>query len=281
MSIAFICFQLWVLVISFLAVVYESVPHLAAVMIAHFLGLVYGLFAPRFSLYAALTRFNPRAAIYQVTQTRFFHRRFHEEIINEACNSDIIPGFWEEVVRFQISIAVFEAVGFLAIAFLAWKLMSVRSRSQGFFFRATELILASKVLEWRTFKKLGADRRIARAHAVSLIFQLLLQLLAYFLIAFRAFVITPTWEELADSFRRRSLAPRALHLRVPGSMVLDLRRTLDGLSSLPRSPYGPRRSLARCRLRCREEGEAGTHGRVPRPQRLVDVSFPPSACPAD
>lgn len=41
MSTAFIFFQLWVLVISVLAVVYESVPHLAAVMIAHFLGLVY------------------------------------------------------------------------------------------------------------------------------------------------------------------------------------------------------------------------------------------------
>lgn len=65
-----------------------------------------------------------------MTQTRHFHRLFHQQIIKDACNSDIIPGFWEEVFQFQVSIAVLEAVGLVAIAFLAWKLMSVRVRSQ-------------------------------------------------------------------------------------------------------------------------------------------------------
>ena len=57
-------------------------------------------------------------------------------------------------------------------------------------------------------------------------------------------------------------------------MVLDLRRTHDGLPRLPWNPHRSRRSLALHRLRCRQEGEARPDGRIPRCERPLNVRFP-------
>ncbi|PLW32996.1 hypothetical protein PCANC_21962 [Puccinia coronata f. sp. avenae] len=62
------------------------------------------------------------------------------------------------------------------------------------------------VLDWRTFKKLGASQTVRIAHTVSLIFAAILQLNAYFVTAFLALwldeVVTFKWAAGSKSFHR-------------------------------------------------------------------------------
>ncbi|KAM0751796.1 hypothetical protein T439DRAFT_379884 [Meredithblackwellia eburnea MCA 4105] len=146
MSTAFVFFEIWILILGISGVLYESVPHVATVAIAHFLALVY--------------------AIYQVTQTRYYHLLFHRPSVTSACeNNEIIPGFWKASIQFEIAIAILEAVGSIALAYVVWKL--------------------ANVLEWRTYRKIGADRRAFRAHMAGLVFEISLHLSAFFITAFQ------------------------------------------------------------------------------------------------
>lgn len=58
-------------------------------------------------------------------------------------------------------------------------------RQDGNLFAYSHLLYPVQVLEWRTYHKMGADRRIARAHVVALCFEIALQLSAFFIIAFQ------------------------------------------------------------------------------------------------
>ncbi|KAI5481044.1 PRELI/MSF1 domain protein [Pseudohyphozyma bogoriensis] len=140
MSTTFVFFEIWVLVLSLSGVLYESVPHVVAALVAHVLAFIY--------------------AAFQLHQTMSFHTEFHKSVVGSACSgTGLIPQFWDEVGKLEIAILVLETVGMLFMA---------------------------AVLRWSTFRKLGADPKVARTHALALVFEVFLQLSAFFIIAFQA-----------------------------------------------------------------------------------------------
>ena len=68
--------------------------------------------------------------------------------------------YWQTRTRINIASSVIEAVALVAAAVLAYKLRSD--------------------FGWRVWKRLGADRRVARAHAIRLAFSTVVQLSLFF-----------------------------------------------------------------------------------------------------
>ncbi|PLW46423.1 hypothetical protein PCANC_11113 [Puccinia coronata f. sp. avenae] len=159
-------FQIWLWGLTIWGLLLESIPHLAAVVISQFISLAFVALALRKSL-----------TLKDV---------FINAVSNECDGVNVLPDFWEVLIKLDIVAVVFAALTSLAFIFLGFKLYSV--------------------LDWRTFKKLGASQTVRIAHTVSLIFAAILQLNAYFVTAFLALwldeVVTFKWAAGSKSFHR-------------------------------------------------------------------------------
>ncbi|WAQ83672.1 hypothetical protein PtA15_4A120 [Puccinia triticina] len=157
-DIARIVFHIWLWGLTIWGLLLESVPHIAAVVVSQFIS----------TAFVAL----------DLRKTITMKEEF-SIVVNSDCDGvDVLPEFWGVLLKLDVVAVVFAATTALAFTFLAFKLYAV--------------------LDWRTFKKLGASRMVRIAHTLSLIFAAILQLNAYFVIVFLALwleeVVTYKWK---------------------------------------------------------------------------------------
>ncbi|KNZ58701.1 hypothetical protein VP01_1877g13 [Puccinia sorghi] len=150
-DIARMVFQVWLWGLTIWGLLLESVPHLAAVAVSHFIGLSFVALALRRNL--------------------ILNDKFISVVNNECDGVDVLPNFWGLLIKLTIVSVVFVTATALALTFLGFKLYSV-------------LLNSMQVLDWRNFKKLGASRMVRIAHTLSSIFAAILQLNAYFVTVF-------------------------------------------------------------------------------------------------
>ncbi|EGG07950.1 uncharacterized protein MELLADRAFT_85277 [Melampsora larici-populina 98AG31] len=143
-NIATVVFQPWVWGLGMWALILESVPHLAAVWVADIIITVFGAL--------------------DLHETNLLHEYFHQVVINHCGGIDVLPMYWADVLRLDSAAVVFAVLGLLATSYVSYKLYSV--------------------LDWRTFKRLGAGRTVRVAHSFSLAFTVTLHLNAYFIVVF-------------------------------------------------------------------------------------------------
>ncbi|CAH7681257.1 expressed protein [Phakopsora pachyrhizi] len=165
-DVAMMVFQLWLWGLTIRGLFLESVPHLLAVGASHILNIAF----------SAL----------DLHETIHLHDFFHKVVAEDCDGVDVIPLFWGSILRINIVSLIFATFTFVTLSALGYKLYSV--------------------LDWRTFKKLGASRIVRIAHTFSLIFMAILHLSVYFIVIFLAIWLdelrTHSWTESENDMRQ-------------------------------------------------------------------------------
>ncbi|KAG1885592.1 hypothetical protein F4604DRAFT_1572731 [Suillus subluteus] len=142
-DLTFIAFQIWVLGMSIVAVLNESVPHTIATLLTHMLATVW--------------------AGYQIFNTAQFHGDFSRLSTNGACNPiDLLPSYWKSRFGAEIASLVLNVVALLVSSFLSWRL--------------------AKLFGWQTFKRVGASITISRVYKLVLVLSIVIQMSLFFMV---------------------------------------------------------------------------------------------------
>ncbi|EAU92654.2 hypothetical protein CC1G_01699 [Coprinopsis cinerea okayama7 len=142
-DIVFIAFQFWVLGMSFIALLNESIPHILASLLTHVMVTAWVSF--------------------QVTQTEIFRRNFNRIITNGACRgTNLLPDFWKARALAEYPSLALHAVALIVSCVLTWKLV--------------------KLYGWQTFKRVGASLKINRIYKIMLILSVTIQLSLFFML---------------------------------------------------------------------------------------------------
>ncbi|KAF7306563.1 B-block-TFIIIC domain-containing protein [Mycena indigotica] len=142
-DIVFIAFQFWVLGMSIVALLNESMPHMLASLSTHVLATAW--------------------SGYQITHTASFRADFDRYITHGACNGapSLLPTYWAARARAEYPTVAFNAVSLVISSILTWKLV--------------------KLFGWQTFKRVGASLTIKRVYHLVLLFSIVLQLGLFFM----------------------------------------------------------------------------------------------------
>ncbi|KAH6916822.1 hypothetical protein BKA70DRAFT_313840 [Coprinopsis sp. MPI-PUGE-AT-0042] len=143
-DITFIGFQFWVLGMSFVALMNESIPHILASLLTHVMVTAW--------------------AAFQITQTQQFKLTFARVITNGACKDQpaLLTNFWTARSHFEIPALALHAAALLISCILTWHLV--------------------KLYGWQTFKRVGADLKINRLYKIVLVLSITIQLSLFFMI---------------------------------------------------------------------------------------------------
>lgn len=142
-DLTFIAFQIWVLGMSIVAVLNESVPHTIASLLTHLLATGW--------------------AGYQIFNTAQFHGDFSRLSTNGACDPiNLLPSYWKSRFGAEIASLVLNVVALLVSAFLSWRL--------------------AKLFGWQTFKRVGASITISRVYKLVLMLSIVLQMSLFFMV---------------------------------------------------------------------------------------------------
>jgi hypothetical protein len=142
-DLVFIGFQVWVLGMSLVALLNESIPHILASLLTHVLATGW--------------------TVFQIFHTAHFHSDFNRVITHGACNGiSLLPNYWEARSRAEIPSLVMNVIALLISCFLTWKLI--------------------KLFGWQTFKRVGASLTINRIYKLVLILSITIQLSLFFMI---------------------------------------------------------------------------------------------------
>ncbi|KAG8895246.1 hypothetical protein FRB99_000688, partial [Tulasnella sp. 403] len=142
-DIVFVMFQFWVLGMSIVALLNESIPHTVAALLTHFFATMW--------------------SGYQLANTQQFRRNFITLTVNGACKGvNLLPNYWKERGATEISMLVLNVVALVASGLLSWKVV--------------------KAFGWATFRRIGADRRINRVYHFVLMMTIFLQLSLFFIV---------------------------------------------------------------------------------------------------
>ncbi|EGO02711.1 hypothetical protein SERLA73DRAFT_47119, partial [Serpula lacrymans var. lacrymans S7.3] len=179
-DITFIAFQFWVLGMSFVALLNESVPHTFASLLTHMLATGW--------------------AGIQLYNTAEFHSEFERLTTNGACNPiDLIPNYWSARAAAEIPSLAFNAAGLVTSAVLSWRL--------------------AKLYGWQTFKRVGASITISRVYKIVLTLSIVIQLSLFFMVVSVALWIDQLWNgsigKLATSSVYRPILIITLILMIP------------------------------------------------------------------
>ncbi|KAI0724235.1 hypothetical protein C8T65DRAFT_625846 [Cerioporus squamosus] len=139
-DIAFIAFQIWLLGMSLVALLNESIPHIVASLLTHILATAWGGF--------------------QIFNTEVFHRKFTALTTQGACGINLLPNYWKDRSNAEIPSLALNCFALLVSAFLSWRLM--------------------KTFGWQTFKRVGASRTINRIYNTVLMLSIAIQLSLFF-----------------------------------------------------------------------------------------------------
>ncbi|KAJ7102343.1 hypothetical protein B0H15DRAFT_985164, partial [Mycena belliarum] len=142
-DIVFIGFQFWVLGMSIVAILNESIPHIIASLLTHVLATAWSAF--------------------QISHTASFRTDFNRYITHGACNGapSLLPHYWEDRAQAEIPTLALNAAALLVSCFLTWKLV--------------------KLFGWQTFKRVGASLTINRIYKLVLVLSITLQLSLFFM----------------------------------------------------------------------------------------------------
>ncbi|KAH8997468.1 hypothetical protein EDB92DRAFT_2061794 [Lactarius akahatsu] len=141
-DIAFINFQLWVLGMSLVALLNESIPHIIASTFTHLSATAWGAF--------------------QIYNTDMFHQDFKRLTTDGACKINLLPSYWEARARAEIPSLAFSAAALLVSCYLSFKLV--------------------KAFGWQTFKRVGASRTINKIYKLILTLSIVIQLSLFFVV---------------------------------------------------------------------------------------------------
>jgi hypothetical protein len=141
-DIVFVAFQLWVLGMSTVALLHESMPHIIASLLTHVLATAW--------------------AGFQLVHTADFHRDFVRLTVEGACKPiNLLPFYWQQRRSAELSSLILNIVALFVSAFLTWKLV--------------------KLFGWQTFKRVGASLTIHRIYKTTLVLAIILQLSLFFI----------------------------------------------------------------------------------------------------
>lgn len=102
----FIAFQFWLLGMSIVALLNESIPHIFASLLTHMLATGW--------------------ATFQITHTATFRSEFNRVITKGACKHiTLLPHYWEARGQAEIPSLVMHVVALLVSCFLTWRLIKV------------------------------------------------------------------------------------------------------------------------------------------------------------
>jgi len=139
----FIAFQFWVLGMSVVALLNESIPHILASLLTHLMATAW--------------------AGFQITHTANFRSDFHRVITTGACkNVSLLPHYWEARRKAEIPILALNIIALFVSLYLTWKLI--------------------KLFGWQTFKRVGASLLINRVYKLVLFLSITIQLSLFFMI---------------------------------------------------------------------------------------------------
>jgi hypothetical protein len=142
-DLTFIAFQVWVLGMSIVAVLNESVPHTIASLLTHLLATGW--------------------AGYQIFNTAQFHGDFSRLSTNGACDPiNLLPTYWKSRYTAEIASLVLNVVALLVSSFLSWRL--------------------AKLFGWQTFKRVGASIAISRVYKLVLMLSIVIQMSLFFMV---------------------------------------------------------------------------------------------------
>ncbi|KAK0198499.1 hypothetical protein F5146DRAFT_1019831 [Armillaria mellea] len=123
-DIVFIAFQIWVLGMSIVALLNESIPHIFASLATHALATAWSIF--------------------QIIHTANFRSNFNRVITNGTCGVALLPKYWDERARAEYPTLALNVVALLVSAVLTWHLI--------------------KLFGWQTFKRVGASMTMNRVY---------------------------------------------------------------------------------------------------------------------
>ena len=106
-DIAFTAFQFWVLGMSLVALLNESIPHIIASLVTHLSSVAWGAF--------------------QLSQTQLFHDDYNKVITRGVCQVNFLPTYWKARANVEIPSLALNAAGLLMSMFLSYKLVKVSS----------------------------------------------------------------------------------------------------------------------------------------------------------
>ncbi|KAF8870641.1 hypothetical protein CPB84DRAFT_1801795 [Gymnopilus junonius] len=106
-DITWICLQFWLLAISFLAILNDSVPHLLSVLMTHTISAAW--------------------AVYATWRNPHFKEHFQEILADPGtpCSLDMFTSFWERRQSLEIVDAVLSCTALVLFFFLSWTLLKV------------------------------------------------------------------------------------------------------------------------------------------------------------
>ncbi|KAG9051062.1 hypothetical protein FS837_012569 [Tulasnella sp. UAMH 9824] len=172
-DIVFVIFQFWVLGMSFVALLNESIPHIIAALLTHVLATMW--------------------SGYQLAGTQSFRSSFITLTVNGACKGvNLLPGYWQSRGGAEISILALNCVALLVSALLSWKII--------------------KVFGWATFRRIGADRKINGIYTVVLLMTVFLQLSLFFIVTTMALWIDQLCFGAIGKFASHMMLYRAIDI---------------------------------------------------------------------
>ncbi|KAG8745420.1 hypothetical protein FRC10_008130 [Ceratobasidium sp. 414] len=142
-DLAMIGFQVWLLGMSVVAILNESIPHLVA-----------GLFTQALST---------GWSAFQMARSSSFRAQYEATIVRGACSGvDVLPEYFSHRTQDEIPIVVLNGIFLATMIGLSWRMC--------------------RVYGWQTFKRIGASRVMTRAYRLVLAFSIHLQLAVYFFV---------------------------------------------------------------------------------------------------
>ncbi|KAF9455016.1 hypothetical protein P691DRAFT_770111 [Macrolepiota fuliginosa MF-IS2] len=145
-DIVFMAFQFWVLGMSVVALLNESIPHIFASLVTHIIATAWGGS--------------------QLIHTANFRSDFNTLITHGACEGVDLPitvGYWQARRAAEISSLTLNVLALLVSGLLSWKLF--------------------KLFGWQTFKRVGASLTVNRVYKMVLILSITIQLSLFFMAA--------------------------------------------------------------------------------------------------
>ncbi|KAG6919586.1 hypothetical protein DXG01_004250 [Tephrocybe rancida] len=141
-DIVFIAFQFWVLGMSIVALLNESIPHILASLLTHLMGTAW--------------------AGFQIKHTAQFRSDFTRVIAQGACKGmPLLPTYWHNRFVAEMTSLAFNVLALFLSSFLTWKLF--------------------KLFGWQTFKRVGASLTINRIYKIVLTLSITIQLSMFFM----------------------------------------------------------------------------------------------------
>ncbi|KZT36026.1 hypothetical protein SISSUDRAFT_1050474 [Sistotremastrum suecicum HHB10207 ss-3] len=175
-DVTFIGFNVWVLGMSLVALLNESMPHMLASLLTHMMATAW--------------------AVYQLKNTADFHQDYNRIITDGACRTsgNLIPSYWQSRRAAEIPIAVLNGAALLLSAFLTYKMI--------------------RLYNWATFRRIGANRSISRIYKLVLSLSVALQLSLFFIVVSMALWIDQLWNGAIGSLAVHGTLYRSIYIPI-------------------------------------------------------------------